>query len=626
MPHGRSLTRAALAAALMAGSTVPALAADAAGWPPLFPSSWAQRGAGGGLAIVPLLLWWLCVLAWMRSVEWVSTDATKHKLAPAFWGMVCGLPLFLAAILAWWIPTFLAGLPLMLVAWLAPVITYAVLRNAKVPPSEQVLTVGHARRILSRLLGRVGIDFDPGIDEADLVPVVALAAMGGKTADENAARLDVASKLNGFEDARKIMLDAVMARAGTLSLELDPAGTLVRHEVDGVWDKAKVRQAVRGGKVKEAWVDAPKASLEAGQAAVAALKTLCGVAPNVREARAAPFSMNVDGKPRNCRMSIRRQPAGEQLVVQIDPPAAVFKKLEDLGMPKPLADKVVELTRVEKGLIIVSAPPASGLTTTFDVLVLAADRLLRDFISLEDAAAPPREIQNVRPVPFDARTGVTPQQALTDVLRSYPNVIVTRDVADKQLVVELVKLAADDKLVILSVKATDATDAIARIAACGVPADMLARSLVASVSQRLVRKLCPKCREEYPPEPEPLPKVLAQFKLAPEQRGRLRKASPHGCRLCGGTGYLGRTAVYELASGTTLRKAVAAATDAATLRKAAVQDGMKPMADGGMPLVLDGTTAVDELQRVFAAKAAPPQAAPASPQRPPPPPPGAQKR
>jgi len=617
MPHGRSLTRAALAAALMAGSTVPALAADIAapGWPPLMPPSWGERGVGGGLAIVPAVLWWLCVLGWMRTVEWVSTDATKHKLAPAFWGMVCGLPLFLAAILAWWIPTFLIGLPLMLVAWLAPVITYAVLRNAKVPPSEQVLTVGHARRILSRLLGRVGIDFDPGIDEGDLVPVVALAAMGGKTADENAARLDVASKLNGFEEARKIMLGAVMARAGTLTLELDPAGTLVRHEVDGVWDKAKVRQAVRGGKVKEAWVDAPKASLEAGQAAVAALKALCGVAPNVREARAAPFLMNVDGKPRNCRMSIRRQPTGEQVVVQIDPPAAVFKKLEDLGMPKPLADKVVELTRVEKGLIIVSAPPASGLTTSFDVLVLSADRLLRDFISLEDAAAPPREIQNVRPVPFDARTGVTPLQALTDVLRSYPNVIVTRDVADKQLVAELATLAADDKLVILSVKATDATDAIARIASCGVPADLLARSLVASVSQRLVRKLCPKCREEYPPPPE----LLARLKLTPEQLPHLRKASEHGCRICGGTGYLGRTAVFELASGMTLRKAVAAATDAATLRKAAVQDGMKPMRDAGMPLVVAGTTSLDELQRVFAGKTG-------APTQQPPPPPGAKKR
>jgi hypothetical protein len=620
MRHGRAVTVAALAVVITAASALTAFAADpavaadpAAGWPPLMPESWGRRGEGGGLAIVPLVIWWACVLGWMRTVEWVSLDATKHKTAPAFWGMVCGLPMFLAAILAWWIPTFLAGLPLMLLAWAAPAITYTVIRNAKLPPSEKVLTMGHARRVASRLLGRFGIDIDPGLDEADLIPVVALAAAGGKSAEENAARLEVAGKLNGFEEARKIMLGAVMSRAGTLTLDLDPAGTLVRHEVDGVWDKAKVRQAVRGGKVKEAWVDAPKASLEAGQGAVAALKALCGLPPNAREARAAPFLMQVDGKPRNCRMSIRRQPAGEQVVVQIDPPAAVFKKLEDLGMPKPLADKAVDLTRVEKGLILVSSPPASGCTTTFDVLVLSADRLLRDFISLEDAAAPPREIQNVRPVPYDARTGVTPLQALTEVLRSYPNVIVSRDVTDKQLVGELVKLAAEDKLVVMSIKATDATDAIARIAACGVPPDLLARTLVASIAQRLIRKLCPRCREDYPPPPE----LLARLKLTPEQLPHLRKASEHGCRVCGGTGYLGRTAIFELASGTTVRKAVAAATDPATLRKAAVQDGMKPMRDAGMPLVLEGLTSTDELQRVFAGKAAPTQ--------PPPPAPGARK-
>jgi type II secretory ATPase GspE/PulE/Tfp pilus assembly ATPase PilB-like protein len=405
------------------------------------------------------------------------------------------------------------------------------------------------------------------------------------------------------------MLGGVMSRAGTLTLDLEQAGTLVRHEVDGVWDKAKVRQPVRGGKVKEAWVDAPKASLEAGQAAVVALKALCGLPSSAREARGAPFLMQVDGKPRNCRMSIRRQPAGEQVVVQIDPPAAVFKKLEDLGMPKPLADKAVDLTRVEKGLILVSSPPASGVTTTFDVLVLSADRLLRDFISLEDAAAPPREIQNVRPITYDARTGVTPVQALTEVLRTYPNVIVSRDVTDKQLVNELVKLAADDKLVVMSIKAVDATDAIARIAACGVPLDLLARSLVSSLAQRLVRKLCPKCREEYPPAPE----MLARLKLTPEQLPHLRKASEHGCRVCGGTGYLGRTAVFELASGPTVRKAIASATDAATLRKAAVQDGMKPMRDAGMPLVLEGFTSVDELQRVFAGGSAPAKQPPPQP-------------
>jgi type II secretory ATPase GspE/PulE/Tfp pilus assembly ATPase PilB-like protein len=144
-----------------------------------------------------------------------------------------------------------------------------------------------------------------------------------------------------------------------------------------------------------------------------------------------------------------------------------------------------------------------------------------------------------------------------------------------------------------------------------VPANTLATTLVGSVSQRMVRKLCPKCREEYPPEPEPLPKVLAQLKLTPEQRGHVRKASPHGCRLCGGTGYLGRVAIFELASGPTVRKAVAAGTDAATLRKAAIQDGMTPLVEAGKALVLEGVTSIDEIQRVFAA--AQPQQPPSAP-------------
>jgi len=244
--------------------------------------------------------------------------------------------------------------------------------------------------------------------------------------------------------------------------------------------------------------------------------------------------------------------------------------------------------------------------------VQSADRLLRDFISLEDRASPPREIQNVKPVPFDARTGETPLGALEGVLRTYPNVIVTRDVRDKALVTRLVELADDDKFVIMSLKASDSTDALARILACGVTPQALAKTLIGSLSQRLVRKLCPKCREEYPPEPEPLPQILAQLKLTPERRGLLRKPSPQGCRLCGGTGYLGRVAIFELATGPTVRKALAAGVDAATLRKAAVQDGMKPLREAGLALVLEGQTSLDELQRVFAA-AAPPSAPPAAP-------------
>ena len=608
VPSAASLAGTILAA-MPALAAVPALADVATGWPQQLPPGWDGRGGGGGLAIIPAVAWWLCVLAWMRTVDWVSRDATKHKCQPAFWGMVCGLPMFLAAIIAWWIPSALGGIALMIVSWLAPTIAYAVVRNKALPPSEQVLTVGHGRRIVAGLLAPLGVEIDAGFDDADLIPKVEFAAAGGKDAAENAARLEAATKLAGFEEARKTMLGAVMARANTLVIDLETAGMGVRHEVDGVWEKAKIRQPPKSRREKESWVEAPKSSLEVGQAVTAAIKALCGLPAGAKESKSVPFVVQVDGKPRNCRLSIGRQPSGEQLVVKIDPPATIFKKLPDLGMPAALAEKLVGLTAVEKGLILVSSPPGSGLTTTFDLILLSADRLLRDFISIEDAATPSREIQNVKAVPYDARTGVTPLAALEGVLRTYPNVLITRDVRDKQLVVRLLELAADDKFVIMSLKATDATDAIPRILACGVPANTLATTLVGSVSQRMVRKLCPKCREEYPPEPEPLPKVLAQLKLTPEQRGHVRKASPHGCRLCSGTGYLGRVAIFELASGPTVRKAVAAGTDAATLRKAALQDGMTPLVEAGKALVLEGVTSIEEIQRVFAA---------AQPQQPPP--------
>jgi hypothetical protein len=595
MPAARRCRAAALGLVLALVTTAQAVAADT-GWPATLPQGWDGRGPGGGLAIIPAVVWWLVVLGWIRTVDWVFRDATKHKFAPAFWSTVCGVPLFVAALVAWWIPSVIAGVLIMLVAWIAPVVTFAVIRNKSLPPSEQVLTVGHARRIVAGLLAPFGIEIDAEFDAGDLIPKVSLAAAGGKDAAENKAREEAAAKLPGFEEARKTMLAAVMARAGTLVIDLEQAGMGVRHEVDGVWEKPKIRKPPRSRKEKESWVEAPKSSLEVGQAVAAALKTVAGLPPGAREAKSSPFVIQVDGKPRNCRLFVRSQAAGEQLVVQLDPPAAVFKTLADLGMPKPLVEKLVGLTAVEKGLLLVSAPAASGLTTTFDQVVLSADRLLRDFVSVEDAAAPPREIQNVRPVPFDARTGVTPLAALESVLQTYPNVIVTRDVRDKALVAKLVELAEQDKFVVMSLKATDATDAIPRILACGVPPQQLARALVGSVSQRLVRKLCPKCREDYPPPAE----LLARLKLTPEQLPHLRKASEHGCRLCGGTGYLGRTAIFELASGMTLRKAVAATVDPATLRKAAVQDGMKPFRDAAMALVLEGVTSIEEVQRALA--------------------------
>lgn len=579
-----------------AAAVLPAVAVADGGWPEAVPAGWSDRGPGGGLAFGPLAAWWLCVLGWAATVDWVSRDARKHAFRPAFWSTAVALPLVLVALAAWWIPSAWAAVILMLLAWGGPVVAYAVLRNRHVPEAERILTVGHCRRVLAGLLAPLGIDVGPPGGEAEVLPAVKLRAAGGRDAAENTAREERAQATSGSDEAHALLQAAVVGRAATVVLEPDPEGILVRHEVDGVWEKPRVRKPPRSRKEPETFPEAPRPSRDSARAVIETLTTLCGLTP-ARAGRAGTFALDVDGKPRNCRLSIRAVSGGEQVVVQIEPPAVVFKKPADVGMPAAVAERLGGLLALEKGLIVLSSPPASGLTTTFDVVVQTADRLLRDFISVEDAAAPPREIQNVKPVRFDARTGVAPLDVLAAAMREYPRAIVTRDLKDRALAVELARLAADSQLVIVSMKASDSVDAVARLLACGIEPDALARTLVGSLAQRLVRRLCPKCRADYPTPAE----VLARLKTTPEKLPHLRKPSAHGCRLCRGTGYLGRTAVFELASGPTFRQAIAAKADPKLLRQAAVKDGMQPMREAGMALVVEGVTSLEEMQRVFAA-------------------------
>jgi hypothetical protein len=98
-------------------------------WPETSPDGWTGRGAGGGIGLVGLALWWLCVLGWTATVDWLGRDSRKRAFRPAFWATVATLPFLGTALLAWWIPSLLAGLFLMLLAWMAPVIAYAIIGN-----------------------------------------------------------------------------------------------------------------------------------------------------------------------------------------------------------------------------------------------------------------------------------------------------------------------------------------------------------------------------------------------------------------------------------------------------------------------------------------------------------------
>ena len=570
----------------------------AQGWPAPNPQ-WATRETGGGLSILPLVCWWLQVVGWAMTSDWITRDSAKLGIRPNLWGALAAFPFTVAALLAWVIPSSIAGQVIMALAWLVPALVYAGQHNAKAGKSDKVLTSGHMRRLLSRFLAQFGVKMEAEVEPVEALPPLTFQAVGGKSADDNKGRLERAMATEGIEEAKKILQMAVSSRASTVLMEWSPTDVNVRHEVDGVWMPRRMQASGGSRRRAEVWADEPPMERHAADAALLSLKVLCGLDPKERRGRlAGTFAVQAEGKPRTCKLMVQSAPTGEQALIHVDTPTVVFKSMGDLGVPKPISDTISHLLGLEKGLVVISSPAASGLSTTFDVVVSSADRLLRDFISIEDAAAPPREIQNVKPVRFDARANVTPVAALEAAMREYPSGIVTRDLRDKELALDLIKHADDSKLVVMSLRASDAIDAVSKLLAVGIPPDLLARTLLGSLSQRLVRKICPKCREEI----ETTPEMLAKFKKTKEELPTFKRPSETGCRICSGTSYFGRTAIFELASGETLRIAIAKKADAQVLRQAAAKDGLKPMRDEGMRLVLDGTTAMEEMQRIFAPK------------------------
>ena len=570
----------------------------AQGWPAPNPQ-WATRETGGGLSILPLVCWWLQVVGWAMTSDWITRDSAKLGIRPNLWGALAAFPFTVAALLAWVIPSSIAGQVIMALAWLVPALVYAGQHNAKAGKSDKVLTSGHMRRLLSRFLAQFGVKMEAEVEPVEALPPLTFQAAGGKSADDNKGRLERAMATEGIEEAKKILQMAVSSRASTVLMEWSPTDVNVRHEVDGVWMPRRMQASGGSRRRAEVWADEPPMERHAADAALLSMKVLCGLDPKERRGRlAGTFAVQAEGKPRTCKLMVQSAPTGEQVLIHVDTPTVVFKSMGDLGVPKPISDTISHLLGLEKGLVLLSSPAASGLSTTFDVVVSSADRLLRDFISIEDAAAPPREIQNVKPVRFDARANVTPVAALEAAMREYPSGIVTRDLRDKELALELIKHADDSKLVVMSLRASDAIDAVSKLLAVGIPPDLLARTLLGSLSQRLVRKICPKCREEI----ETTPEMLAKFKKTKEELPTFKRPSETGCRICSGTSYFGRTAIFELASGETLRMAIAKKADAQVLRQAAAKDGLKPMRDEGMRLVLDGTTAMEEMQRIFAPK------------------------
>lgn len=300
------------------------------------------------------------------------------------------------------------------------------------------------------------------------------------------------------------------------------------------------------------------------------------------------YQANVLGRVVDIRISTMPTVHGEKVVLRLlDRSKFLFTK-EALGFSKENIIKFEELTKYPYGLILVTGPTGSGKSTTLYTMLNELNDENDNIMTIED----PVEylIPGLNQIQVNPKAGLTFASALRSVLRQDPDVIMIGEIRDQETARMAIRAAITGHLVLSTVHTKDAAGAITRLVDMGVEPYLLADGLVGVISQRLVRKICLNCKEEYLAEESELKGTgLLQGKDRTFYRGA-------GCVLCNNTGYRDRIAIHEILMVTkTIREMIVNLESTDRIKRQAEKEGMKTILDQGLELVRQGITTIEEI-------------------------------
>jgi general secretion pathway protein E len=377
-----------------------------------------------------------------------------------------------------------------------------------------------------------------------------------------------------------LLLQALRERASDIHFEPYEARSVVRFRVDGVLTDV---------------IEPPRA-LHA--ALVSRLKVMASL--DIAEKRLPQdgrMALKLGDKSVDVRVSTLPTGPGERVVLRLLDKDAARLDLSALGMSKTTLAAVDRLIGEPHGIVLVTGPTGSGKTTTLYAAMSRLDRGTLNIMTVED----PIEfaLDGVGQTQVNPKIDLSFARALRSILRQDPDIIMIGEIRDLETAQIAVQASLTGHLVLATLHTNDAVSAVTRLADMGVEPYLLSSSLLGVLAQRLVRCLCPACREAYPPT-EGEVNVLSSLGL-PRSTRPWRAA---GCASCARSGYRGRTGIYELLLiDEEARRAIHDKSGEPALRELAVRSGLRTLAADGARWLADGTTSLSELLRVTGAAA-----------------------
>jgi type II secretory ATPase GspE/PulE/Tfp pilus assembly ATPase PilB-like protein len=277
----------------------------------------------------------------------------------------------------------------------------------------------------------------------------------------------------------------------------------------------------------------------------------------------------------------------------VDQERSAFR-LDTLGMAERDLERIRGYGQRPQGILIVTGPTGSGKTTMLYSLLSQIHTVTKNIVTAEDPIE--YQVPGVNQVQVDEKSKKTFGAVLRAMLRQDPDVMMVGEIRDLETAQIAFRASITGHLVLSTVHTNDAPSAITRLVDLGLQPYMVASSLIGVVSMRLVRTLCPRCKDGYVPSGD----ELRLIGLSPRDSQEIVLYRPVGCEFCLETGFRGRTGVFELLDmNDTIQRLISSGASESMIRQTAIESGMIPIGQDGMAKALAGETSIEELQRVL---------------------------
>ncbi|MBK8637209.1 MAG: type II secretion system ATPase GspE [Chromatiaceae bacterium] len=402
------------------------------------------------------------------------------------------------------------------------------------------------------------------------------ADLGEVSEDDIEHLKDLASEAPVIRLVNQLIQKAVESRASDIHIEPFADELKVRYRVDGILHE----------------VPSPPARSTA--AIISRVKIMSKL--NIAERRLPQdgrIPLRVQGKELDLRVSTVPTMFGESVVMRLLDKESVRFDLDALGFdggPRARLDQIME---IPYGILLVTGPTGSGKSTTLYTVLSRLNTQERKIITVEDPVE--YQIPGINQIQVKPAIGMTFSGALRSIVRQDPDIIMVGEMRDLETARIAVQSALTGHLVLSTLHTNDAASGVTRLLDMGVEDYLLTSTINGILAQRLVRRLCPFCRENY----EPLPEVAAKVRKSLTDVDAIQLYRAVGCERCNNTGYRGRLVITEVLRMTdAIRRAVLEHATATVILRLAIEEGMATMYQDGLRKCLDGRTTLEEVLRV----------------------------